>query len=160
MWDHRWISLFTVICQYLWIMRIFINVISHDQHKQEDASILEKKNLRIKQVLGAWWHLLRSTSLPLLSANRYSSCPISRKKGNSRHFPALTSQLLCFTLHIACCPPFRGRGFLSPLLGPFSLASSVSLLLLASFPTEFPPLKPFPHSLLFSQTPQRSVYPC
>ena len=26
---------------------------------------LWKKNLIIKQVLGAWWHLLRSTSLPL-----------------------------------------------------------------------------------------------
>ena len=118
-----------------------------------------KKNLLIKQVLGAWWHLLRSTSLPLLSPNRYSSCPISKKKGNSHHFPALTSQFLCFTLHIACYPPSRGRDFLSPLPGPFSLVSSVSLLLFASFPTEFSPLKPFPHSLLFTPTPQRSVYP-
>ena len=109
----------------------------------EDASILEKKNLRIKQVLGAWWRLLRSTSLPLLSANRYSSCPISRKKGNSRHFPALTSQLLLYSPY-CLLPSIQRKGLSFPSPRPLFSGIFCLPLTLGFLPNRIPSPKTLP----------------
>lgn len=93
----------------------------------KDASILEKKS-DVKQVLGAWWRLLRSTTLThpfflfcLLTEGLTVYSP--KKKGNPLHFPALH---LAVSLHYSpyCLLPSSQKKPL-PLPSPRPLFSGV-----------------------------------